>query len=112
MRKGDVPAGDANLPSPTPSLPSEWLDHLTLGPYAFAYMDYRRFITIEPGKRGGKPCIRGLRITVSDVLDYLAGGMTEEQILSDFPDLTRDDIRACLAFAADRERRLVTTGMK
>ena len=63
-------------------------------------------ITIEPDKMGGKPCIRGLRITVYDVLDYLASGMTEAQILADFPDLTSDDIRACLAFAADRERRL------
>lgn len=71
-------------------------------------MDYQKIITIEPGKRGGKPCIRGLRITVYDVLDYLAGGMSEQQILSDFPDLTADDIRACLAFAADRERRLLS----
>jgi uncharacterized protein (DUF433 family) len=70
-------------------------------------VDYRPFITIEPGKRGGKPCLRGLRITVYDVLEYLAAGMSEEQILADFPDLTRDDIRASLAFAADRERRLV-----
>jgi len=70
-------------------------------------MDYQKIITIEPGKRGGKPCIRGMRIAVSDVLDYLAGGMTQEQILVDFPELTADDIRACLAFAADRERRLV-----
>ncbi len=70
-------------------------------------MHYERIITIEPGKRGGKPCIRGLRITVYDVLEYLASGMTQEQILADFPDLTRDDIRACLAFAADRERRLI-----
>ncbi len=69
-------------------------------------MDYRTIITIEPGKRGGKPCIRGLRITVSDVLDLLAAGMTEDEILADYPDLARDDIRACLAFAADRERRL------
>ncbi len=71
-------------------------------------MDYKKIITIEPGKRGGKPCIRGLRITVSDVLDYLAAGMTEEEILCDFPDLTADDIKACLAFAADRERKLTT----
>jgi uncharacterized protein (DUF433 family) len=70
-------------------------------------MDYRPFITIEAGKRGGKPCVRGLRITVYDILEYLASGMTEEEILSDFPDLTREDIRACLAFAADRERKLV-----
>ena len=69
-------------------------------------MDYRKIITIEPGKMGGKPCIRGMRMTVYDVLDYLASGMTEDEILHDFPDLTRDDIRACLAFAADRERRL------
>lgn len=69
-------------------------------------MDYRRVITIEPGKRGGKPCIRGLRITVYDVLDYLASGMSEAEILRDFPDLTVDDLRACLAFAADRERKL------
>jgi uncharacterized protein (DUF433 family) len=65
-------------------------------------------ITLEPGKRGGKPCIRGLRITVYDVLEYLASGMSEDQILADFPDLNRDDIRACLAFAADRERRLIS----
>ena len=69
-------------------------------------MDYEGRITIEPGKRGGKPCIRGLRITVSEVLEHLASGMTQEQIISDFPDLTIDDIRACLAFAADRERKL------
>ena len=71
-------------------------------------MDYRAIITIEPGKRGGKPCIRGLRITVYDVLEYLASGMSEAEILADFPDLTSDDIRACLAFAADRERRLLS----
>ena len=70
-------------------------------------MDYTRIITIEPGKRGGKPCIRGLRITVYDVLEYLAGGLTPEQIVADFPDLTLEDIRPCLAFAADRERRLL-----
>ena len=70
-------------------------------------MDYRERITIEPGKRGGKPCIRGMRITVYDVLDYLAGGMTEDEILADFPYLEREDIRAVLAFAADRERRLI-----
>ena len=70
-------------------------------------MDYQSRITIEAGKRSGKPCIRGLRITVYDVLEYLASGMTEAQILADFPDLTSEDIRACLAFAADRERRMV-----
>jgi uncharacterized protein (DUF433 family) len=71
-----------------------------------AQMDYSRIITIEPGKRSGKPCIRGMRITVQDVLEYLAGGMTEDDIVRDFPELTRDDIKACLAFAADRERKL------
>ena len=71
-------------------------------------MDYRKVITMEPGKRGGKPCIRGLRITVYDVLEYLASGMSEEEITRDFPDLTREDIRACLAFAADRERKFVS----
>jgi uncharacterized protein (DUF433 family) len=70
-------------------------------------MEYEKIITIEPGKRGGKPCVRGLRITVYDVLEYLASGMTEAQIVADFPDLTPEDIRACLAFAADRERRLL-----
>jgi uncharacterized protein (DUF433 family) len=69
-------------------------------------MDYNEVITIEPGKRNGKPCIRGMRITVSDVLEYLASGMTEPEILADFPELTQNDLRACLAFAADRERRL------
>ena len=71
-------------------------------------MDWRTRITIEPGKRGGKPCIPGLRITVSEVLEYLASGMTEDEILRDFPDLTQEDIRACLAFAADRERKFVS----
>ena len=72
----------------------------------YQFMDYRKIITIEPDKRSGQPCIRGLRMTVQDVLEYLAGGMSEEAILDDFPDLTLEDIRACLAFAADRERRL------
>ena len=67
-------------------------------------------ITIVPVKRSGKPGIRGLRMAVSDVLDYLASGMPEEDLLRDFPDLTREDIRACLAFAADRERRLAAVG--
>lgn len=71
-------------------------------------MNYQHIITMEPGKRGGKPCIRGLRITVYDVLDYLASDMSEDEILRDFPDLTHEDIRACLAFAADRERRFVS----
>ncbi|MCI0359485.1 MAG: DUF433 domain-containing protein [Planctomycetaceae bacterium] len=69
-------------------------------------MDYSQIITIEPGKRSGQPCIRGLRITVQDVLEYLAGGMSMDELLADFPDLTAEDIRACLAYAADRERRL------
>lgn len=67
-------------------------------------MDYRQIITIEPGKRGGKPCVRGMRITVYDVLGWLAAGMTQEEILADYPELTVEDIRACLAFAAERER--------
>jgi uncharacterized protein (DUF433 family) len=67
--------------------------------------DYQNIITIEPGKRGGKPCIRGMRITVGDVLGWLAAGMTHEEILADFPELTVNDIRACLAFAANRETK-------
>src|SRR5437667_5769203 len=69
-------------------------------------MDYTHLITIDPDKRSGQACIRGLRMTVRDVLEYLAGGMSVDEILADFPDLTAEDIRACLAFAADRERRL------
>ena len=69
-------------------------------------MNYSDIITIEPGKRSGKPCIRGLRITVYDILEYLAAGMSEDEILADFSELTRQDIKACLAFAADRERKL------
>jgi uncharacterized protein (DUF433 family) len=69
-------------------------------------MDYQDIITIEPGKRSGKPCIRGMRITVYDILEYLAGGMTESEILEDFSELTAADIKACLAFAADREKKL------
>ena len=71
---------------------------------------YRNSITIEPGKRGGKPCIRGLRITVYDVLEYLASGMSPQEILDGFPDLTHDDIRPCISFAAGRERKLVSLG--
>lgn len=71
-------------------------------------MNYKDRITIQPGKRGGKPCIRGLRITVYDILEYLASGMSEKEILADFPELERDDIRAVLAFAAERERRLIS----
>ncbi|HZR97618.1 MAG TPA: DUF433 domain-containing protein [Chloroflexota bacterium] len=68
-------------------------------------MDYRERITIEPDKRGGKPCIRGLRITVYDVLSYLAAGMAIEDVLADFPSLTREDVLACLSYAAERERQ-------
>jgi uncharacterized protein (DUF433 family) len=71
-------------------------------------MNYQDIITIEPGKRGGRPTIRGMRIAVADVLGWLAAGMTHEEILSDYPELTEADIRACLAYAADRERKLVT----
>ena len=67
-------------------------------------LNYRNIITIEPGKRGGKPCIRNMRITVYDVLDYLASGMTWDEILEDFPYITTEDIQACLRYAADRER--------
>jgi uncharacterized protein (DUF433 family) len=68
-------------------------------------MAYSDIITIEPRKRGGKPCIRGLRITVYDVLGYLASGMSHAEVLHEFPDLTEEDIRACLAYAADRDRK-------
>ena len=71
-------------------------------------MNYRDYITIDPNKRAGKPCVRGLRITVYEVLEYLASDMTEDEILADFPDLTREDLKACIAFAADRERKLMT----
>lgn len=70
-------------------------------------VSYQDIITIEPGKRGGKPCIRGMRITVYDVLEYLASGMSQEEILKDFPYLTKEDILACLSYAADREKRLM-----
>ena len=70
-------------------------------------MDYLNRIAIDPEVRFGKPCVRGTRITVGDVLSYLASGMSEDDILGDFPQLTRDDIRACLAFAAERDRRIL-----
>lgn len=72
-----------------------------------AMSDYSQIITLEPGKRSGKPCIRGMRITVYDVLSYLAAGMTVDEILGDFPALTHEDILACLSYAADRERHTV-----
>ena len=71
-------------------------------------MNYQTIITIEEGKRGGRPCVRNLRITVGDVLGWLAAGLSHEQVLADYPELTEDDIRACLAYAADRERRVLT----
>ncbi len=70
-------------------------------------MDYKQIITMNPAIRSGKPCIRGMRFTVYDILEYLAGGMSEQEIISDFPELTVNDIHACLQFAADRERRLL-----
>ena len=70
-------------------------------------MGYKSVITIEPGKRGGKPCIRGMRITVYDILEYLASGMSQDEILGDFPYLTKEDILACLGFAAQRERLMI-----
>jgi len=72
-------------------------------------MNWQERISIDPAVRSGKPCVKGTRITVYDVLEYLAGGMSEDEILNDFPDLTREDIRACLSFAAARERRLVNS---
>lgn len=69
-------------------------------------VNYQEYITIEPGKRSGKPCIRGMRITVYDVLSYLAAGMTMEEVLKDFPELKKEDILACLAYAADAERKI------
>jgi uncharacterized protein (DUF433 family) len=70
-------------------------------------MNYRDIITIEPGKRGGRPSIRGMRIAVADVLGWLAAGMSHREILAEYPELTENDIRACLAYAADRERRII-----
>lgn len=75
--------------------------------FTIGAMNYQDIITIEPGKRGGKPCIRGMRITVYDVLEYLASGMSQQEILKDFPYLTETDILACLAYAADREKQLL-----
>lgn len=72
-------------------------------------MSYRERISLDAGKRGGKPCIRGMRISVYDVLGWLAAGMTAEEILTDFPELEAEDIKACLEFAADREQRVNAT---
>ena len=85
---------------PLDALPDDGLERRLI------MMKWQDQIAISPGVRSGKPCIKGTRIAVYDVLEYLAGGMTEDQILGDFPDLKREDIRACLAFAAARERRL------
>jgi uncharacterized protein (DUF433 family) len=76
--------------------------------YTCMSTNYRDIITQEPGKRGGRPCIRGMRIAVADILGWLAAGMSHEEIIADFPELTENDIRAALAYAADRERRIVT----
>jgi len=75
-------------------------------------MKYRDIISIEPGKRGGKPCVRGLRITVGDVLGWLAAGMSTPEIIADYPDLTEQDIRACIEYAAERERRFIQSPAK
>jgi len=70
-------------------------------------VDYKKTITVEPGKRGGKPCVRGLRITVYDIFGWLASGMNRQQILEDFPELTEEDILACFAYAADKEKKVI-----
>src|SRR5437867_13187073 len=84
----------------------EWLstpgNSANIAHIGFMFMDYHKIITIEPGKRGGKPCIRGIRITVGDVLGWLAAGMTHQEIIDDYPDLTEEDIRACLAYEIGR----------
>jgi len=74
-------------------------------------MNYRNYITIEPNKRSGQPCVQGLRITVYEVLEYLASEMTEAEIVDDFPDLTGEDLKACIVYGADRERRLMIARM-
>lgn len=76
---------------------------------SLASMNYREIITLEPGKRGGRPCIRGMRITVYDILGWLAAGMSNEQIVDEYPELTPEDIRAALAYAADREHRVAVS---
>jgi len=83
-----------------PYLKGQGLDYVRI---IYPMTDYAHIITLEPGKRSGKPCIRGLRITVYDILSYLAAGMTVDDVLNDFPSLTREDILACLSYAADRE---------
>ena len=108
---GPVPQDARQMDSPAfgelgiVSCLSALLDSGSLENY-FPSMNYREHITIDSRVRSGKPCIRGTRITVADVFDYLGGGMTIPEVLDDFPDLTADDIQACFAFAADRDRRL------
>jgi uncharacterized protein (DUF433 family) len=102
----NTPHGDLSYPSP-----GETLLHRAGNDAKLPPMDYQHIISIEPGKRGGRPCVRHMRIAVADVLGWLAAGQTHEQILDDFPELTEDDIRACLAYAADRERRLITASI-
>ena len=91
--------------SPASLLPL--LVHLGTKGYS-SRMTWQGIITLEPGKRGGRPCVRNMRITVADVLGWLAAGMTHAEILSDYPELTEEDIRACLSYAADRERGVLT----
>lgn len=99
------------MPPATAKMPGETLLRGCRKDAKLLYMDYQHIISIEPGKRGGRPCIRHMRIAVADVLGWLAAGQTHQQILDDFPELTEDDIRACLAYAADRERRLITASI-
>lgn len=106
MRSDAPPTSVARSPICRPNVPNA-LTHRDQPRDTLDNMDYRDILTIEPGKRGGKPCIRGLRITVYDVLGYLASGMTIDEILADFPYLTRNDVLACLAYAADRERTIL-----
>lgn len=99
-----------NFGVPIPQI-SSFLILYILSKHRLRAMNYQELITIEPGKRSGKPCIRGMRITVYDILEYLAGGMTEEEILEDFSELTHEDIKACFAFAADREKKLFVASL-
>lgn len=99
------------MPPVTAEMPGETLLRADRKDAKLSSMDYQHIISIEPGKRGGRPCIRHMRIAVADVLGWLAAGQTHQQILDDFPELTEDDIRACLAYAADRERRLITASI-
>ena len=96
-----LPTESTLIHGPQPQVEAARIDRFFHVGYV-TVMDYTQLITIEPNKRSGQPCIRGLRMTVRDVLEYLASGMSVENILADFPDLTADDIRACLTFAADR----------